>query len=257
VIGSTGQEVTAVFAQAPGALQLLPSQTYPSHWLRVVDSNGKVQGSVPDGNDPYSQIYLRRDRWWGLVNEEWLSPIDGAPINWGEFAKNVEKARVFHEGLISAYHPSSYVYYGVDPKQRSFEKVSWKLKPGLLPDDKPKPTIGAVLGMHHSEIRSDGSNPGYVGGSTEISTVSDGFFTSSYVYETSYWELHCEMQDGAGDGTVPTISGLAPMKEGGGAIKQQFRMSGFGHEESYRNVQAQLATLFSITKIAGSAKRPA
>jgi hypothetical protein len=32
VIGRTGQEVTAVFAQAPGALQLLPARQYRSGW---------------------------------------------------------------------------------------------------------------------------------------------------------------------------------------------------------------------------------
>ncbi|MBD8562202.1 alpha/beta hydrolase, partial [Pseudomonas fluorescens] len=40
VIGPTGQEVTAVFAQAPGALQLLPTQDYAPGWLRLIDERG-------------------------------------------------------------------------------------------------------------------------------------------------------------------------------------------------------------------------
>jgi PGAP1-like protein len=256
VIGDDGPEVTAVFAQAPGALQLLPSQTYPPNWLRIVNAGGAIEGSVPTGNDPYTQIYLRRDRWWGLVNEAWLAPKDGSPIRWGEFADNVDEAKSFHEKLIGSYHSNSYVYYGADPKQKSFEKVSWRMKPGLAPDNKPGPSVDAVIKMQNSDIRLEGTNPGYVGGDTEIATVSDGFSSTSYSYETSYWELYCEMQDGAGDGTVPKSSGAAPLKDAGGSVKQQFKLTGFEHEPSFKNSTAQLATLFSITKITGKAKRP-
>jgi pimeloyl-ACP methyl ester carboxylesterase len=258
VIGDDGPEVTAVFAQAPGALQLLPSQSYPSNWLRIVNASGVVQDSVPTANDPYSQIYLRKDRWWGLVDETWLAPKDGAGIEWGEFEKNVEKARAFHQDLIGSYHLTSYVYYGADVKQKSFEKVSWRMKPGLVPDKKARPGVVSVIQMKNSDIRSDGTNPAYVGGAREIAPVSTGFGSSSYyAYETSYWELHCELQDGAGDGTVPKSSGSAPLKDGGGSIQQQFKLTGFGHEPSYKDRTAQLATLFSITKIVGKAKRPA
>ena len=75
-------------------------------------------------------------------------------------------------------------------------------------------------------------------------------------YESSYWELHCERQDGEGDGTVPKSSGAAPLDEGGGSIRQQFKLSGFGHEPAYKNDGVQRASLFAINKIAGTAKVP-
>jgi hypothetical protein len=34
-MGKTGKEVTAVFANAPGPLELLPIASYPRGWLRV------------------------------------------------------------------------------------------------------------------------------------------------------------------------------------------------------------------------------
>jgi hypothetical protein len=105
--------------------------------------------------------------------------------------------------------------------------------------------------LRSGDLRTDGTSPYYVGGQTEVSTFGGEMPT---VYETSYWELHCEMQDGAGDGTVPVSSGSAPLKEGGGAIKQQFALTGFAHEPSYKNELAQRATLYAITKIAGRAK---
>jgi pimeloyl-ACP methyl ester carboxylesterase len=132
VIGSTGPEVTAVFAQAPGALQLLPSQAYTPHWLRVLETNGRTAQSWPQA-DPYAEIYLRRDRWWGLVNEEWLRPQNGTSISWDDYALNIKEAQKFHAKLGDNYHPNTYVFYGADPKQKSFEKVSWRMAPGMRP----------------------------------------------------------------------------------------------------------------------------
>lgn len=260
VIGSTGREVTAVFAQAPGALQLLPSQRYRSDWLRVQSPNGQIAESWPvvgeSGNDPYESIYKRRDRWWGLVNEAWLSPLEGQPIDWSEFSNNVNKAKVFHAELVGKYHSNTYSFYGADPKQKSFEKVTWKIAQGLAPDRVRPPQIPAVVNMTPKQVRMDGSTPEYVGGKTEFSSYSTPTGGGVTVYDTSYWELHCELQDGAGDGTVPLSSGAAPMAQGGANIQQQFKLTGFGHEPAFKDGVAQRATLYAITKIAGKAKRP-
>jgi pimeloyl-ACP methyl ester carboxylesterase len=256
VIGSNGREVTAVFAQAPGALQLLPSQTYAAEWLRVVNASGKVEQSLPvaasGGNDPYGSIYLERERWWGLVNEAWLSPKDGAPIRWDIFEKNVDEAQDFHAKLIAKYHPNTFAYYGADPKQKSFEKVTWRLRAGIAPDDSPSPAADSVIGMATTQVRMDGRSPEYVGGGLRFQYAGEGVSS----YESSYWELHCEMQDGAGDGTVPKSSGAAPMEQGGAAVRQQFKLKGFGHEPSFKDATARMATLYAINKIAGTATRP-
>ena len=256
VIGSTGQEVTAVFAQAPGALQLLPNQDYTPHWLKVLGPNGQVAESWPQSNDPYSSVYLRRDRWWGLVNEAWLSPKDGAPITWEVFTRSVNEAKKFHVTLGRSYHANTYVYYGADPKQKSFEKVSWRMRHGAVPDNRARVDVTTVLGMAPADVRMDGSSPEYVGGKTEYVSVATPYGATTSAYETSYWELHCEMQDGAGDGTVPVSSGAAPLTHGGANVKQQFKLTGFAHEPAYKDGKAQRAVLYAITKIAGVAKRP-
>ena len=56
VIGADGRQVTAVFAQAPGALQLLPSQTYRLGWLKIKDEIGNTIEALPKV-DPYTEIY--------------------------------------------------------------------------------------------------------------------------------------------------------------------------------------------------------
>lgn len=261
VIGSNGQEVTAVFAQAPGALQLLPSQRYHSGWLRVAPAKGQAALSLPKAGsggacDPYTEIYACRDKWWGLIKEEWLAPHGGERIDWNAFEKNLEMAREFHAELGTHYHPSTYVYYGADAKQPSFENMTWRIQQGLRPDSATPPSMSNVLNMEGRELRMDGTNPEYVGGQTEVTQVQYGSVGGVSTYESSYWELHGEMQDGAGDGTVPTSSGAAPLAQGGNAIRQQFRLTGFAHEPAYKNNTARRAVLYAITKIVGTAKKP-
>ena len=256
VIGSTGQEVTAVFAQAPGALQLLPSQTYASEWLKVLDDKGQNQLSLPKGGESsYSAIYRERKQWWGLVNEVWLSPSEGAPIEWMDFEVNIADAERFHQDLIAKFHPATYVFYGADKKQKSFEKVTWRMRQGIAPDKRQRQSPKDVTGLGHGALRDEGSTPAYIGGKTEV-IPSFGMGMAS-TYESSYWELHCELQDGAGDGTVPCSSGASPLAQGGGSIRQQFKLTGFGHEPAYHDLKAQRTTLYAINKLAGIAKRPA
>lgn len=251
VIGKTGKEVTAVFSQAPGALQLLPSNEYRAGWLGV--QQGAASHSWPR-HDPYEEIYKVRDKWWGLVNELWLKPTGGTPIEWNEFENNVNLAQSFHAHLSGKYHAATYVFYGADKKQMSFERVNWQLKKGLAPDAKPAPSLQQVTNMSGRVVRLEGSSPEYVGGEHHVDWIPTpgGSFVSEY--DTSYWELHCEMQDGVGDGTVPAGSGRSPREKGGASIKQQFKLTGFAHEPAYKNDTARLATVYAITKIAGSAK---
>ena len=260
VIGITGPEVTAVFAQAPGALQLLPTQDYGANWLKICGPDGAVIESWPKPSaggtaDPYTDIYLRKDRWWGLVQPEWLSPRDGRSILWGDFKKNVIKSKEFHAELSKQYHPNTYVFYGADAKQPSFKSVAWNMKRGMLyqPTTSPKPLEVANYG--HTKLRQSGSNPIHVGGKTETVIAFGAPVGAMATVETSHWEVQCAKQDVSGDGTVPEHSGKAPLTAG--KVKQQFRLAGFGHEPAFRDRRAQEVTLYAITKICITAKVPA
>lgn len=57
--------------------------------------------------------------------------------------------------------------------------------------------------------------------------------------------------------TVSCSSGAMPRSLGGSSIKQQFGLTGFKHEGSYRDVTAQIVTLYALQKIAATAKVPA
>ena len=251
VLGSTGREVTAVFAQAPGALQLLPSQAYRKNWLNIVDGAKAVLKSLPTDSDPFTDIYKVRDRWWGLVDESWLTPRGGTPIGWDEFTKNIDKAQDFHTQIADAYHPTTYVFYGSDDSRKtSFESITWHITAGLAPDSKPRPLLRSVLDMSYRQVRMFGTNPGYVGGETKVHADQG----AAAVYDTSYWELRCGMQDGPGDGTVPKSSGAAPSRDGGARVIEQFQISGVEHEPAYKNAAVHVTTLYAITRIIGTAR---
>jgi pimeloyl-ACP methyl ester carboxylesterase len=132
VIGSDGKQVTAVFAQSPGALQLLPSEAYGTKWIEVNDPTGKRIASLPTA-DPYEEIYLQRDKWWGLIREEWLHPEDGVPISWDDFVVNIKQAKEFHRAIEGKYHHNTYVFYGGGTEMKSFSKIRWNIKRGIHP----------------------------------------------------------------------------------------------------------------------------
>jgi len=256
VVGSTGKEVTAVFAQAPGALQLLPTAQYRERraWLTIDSPSGNSVHTEPGSSgNPYQDIYLCDDRWWGLIRKEWLNPPGGTGLTWGVYAKNIGKAADFHIDIKNAYHPSTYVFYGKDPHIPSFEGVHWKLRSGAISSDrKPRAAPEEVAEMGFEAVRDDGSNPLRVGGQREpMPGAGEG---APVMLETSYWDLVCAKQDGGGDGTVPASSGAFPRFSGGEAIRRQFGLHEIEHEPAYHNETARLVTLYALQKIAAIAK---
>ena len=78
-LGWSGKEVTSVFANSPGAMQLLPTKRYPKGWLRINSgskerNNGTKENlmELPESN-PYKEIYKVRDKWWRLMTPDWIS----------------------------------------------------------------------------------------------------------------------------------------------------------------------------------------
>jgi hypothetical protein len=254
VIGSTGKDVTAVFSQSPGALQLLPAANYGEKWLEICDQSGKTVTALPL-KDPYEEIYLERKKWWGLVREEWLSPKDGMPISWDVYSVNVKQAREFHRNIENAFHHNTYAFYGGGSEKGSFAKVVWKIKKGVPPERlNTTPAVAEISGLHHGSIRTDGSNNLYVGGETITKTVGKGDAPLLVTVETSYWEIRCERHDSAGDGTVPSRSGQDPRKSAGRSLLQQFELAGIQHEPAYKKYPvAQCVAYYAITKLAAKA----
>jgi pimeloyl-ACP methyl ester carboxylesterase len=253
VIGADGQRVTAVFAQSPGALQLLPSEGYGTNWLSICDATGRELMSLPKA-DPYEEIYLQKEKWWGLIREDWLRPAGGKAITWNVFSKNIRTAREFHRQLAGSYHPNTFVFYGGGKKKQSYHKICWQLKRGQSSFE-TKPLPSEVPDLRHKDVETDGSNNLYIEGINRIQTAGANEATGSFTMATRVWEIHCALHDSIGDGTVPASSGRAPAVSGTSHIIQQFELADIEHEPAYKKYPpAQQVAYYAITKLAALAK---
>ncbi|OQB55286.1 MAG: PGAP1-like protein [Deltaproteobacteria bacterium ADurb.Bin151] len=121
VLGTDGEEVTALLGNMPGGLELLPNKRYKNNdgdpcWLELIDSNGN-KTTLPK-SDPYEEIYREQELYYRLVNPDWLSPggIKKASIDkvgpWDSYLENLDIAETFHEKLAAeTVHPETYQYY--------------------------------------------------------------------------------------------------------------------------------------------------
>lgn len=223
IIGNKGSEVTAVLGNSPGGLQLLPCKAYGNGWLQV-RKNGVLFDSFPKHGDPYEEIYKLRNRWYGLIREEWLNPSKQPDATFTRFCGYVDIARDFHETLGQYYHPRTYSHYGADIMQPSWESVVWEIHRDytgrhwrdltIVKDDKK----GELQAKEQVESR-------------EIQT-----------------EIRLGASLGAGDQTVPLRSAEHQLLSGG--IKGVFRQTGYEHQESYKNENVLSSTLYCVVKIA-------
>jgi pimeloyl-ACP methyl ester carboxylesterase len=256
ILGRNAAECTAVMANAPGPLELLPTAQYRTrtqsgerHWLRashtVKDGAGHVEevDTLLGERDPYEEIYLdNSDNWWKLVREELIDPAGreererarraGKELveeNPGEsdfkrFRTNMDVARSLHTLIANKYHPSTYAYYGADPKHPAWNEVHWKC--GRLVD-----------------------------GDLKTASLADDDFNGSLrlsIRGKSEHVLEIQPALGSGDGTVPAESGSAPTPH----VVQIFRHEGkakghetYDHQDAYKAKLAQSVTLYSIVRI--------
>jgi len=121
VLGADGEEVTSLLGNMPGGLELLPNQRYR-------DNDGNQQWLVfinPDGNktrlpraDPYEEIYRCENKFYRLINPNWLDPgsikttVKPAAISpWSKYLRNLSEAEQFHKKLDNSAHHDTYQFY--------------------------------------------------------------------------------------------------------------------------------------------------
>jgi hypothetical protein len=259
LLGRNGAECTAVMANAPGPLELLPTAQYktqtekgPRHWLRVSYAMVNMQGlseevdTLLGDEDPYGEIYLNNtESWWRLVKEELIDPVgrwekeeakrEGRKIvgensresDFKKFLVNMDDARKLQDFISDKYHPNTYAYYGADAKQLAWNEVHWKA------------TKASAGDLKRALLMADDLN-----GSIKLSFD-----------EKNQHGFEIQKAQGPGDGTVPAESGSAPTPY----VVQIFRHEGkrkghesYDHQGSYGAKLAQSVTLYSIVKIVSS-----
>lgn len=136
VLGNTGAKMTAVLAQSPGLLELLPGKSYGSGWLQIEG----LRGGLPKNGNPFTEIYKERNAWWTLCEDRFLNPEDiknkmALDNSWNKYTALIDKVEVFINNLHDKFHVNTYSFYGCGGKDSnkkyrddyvSHAKVCWK-----------------------------------------------------------------------------------------------------------------------------------
>lgn len=267
VLGKNTEHVTAVLANAPGALELLPSKAYNKGkpWL-FLNGSGLVNGKNLQENevalpefDPYKEIYKADGVWWEMVKEELIDPANMVKRdNPKKRVKDVYKLKIndvqtFHNKITNRYHPCTYANYGHDPKFSSFGTLSWTLDQalrGLTANQiKNLPRVSAQeVEAYNQNVAKDAMYMGH-GAMYYIKANTKENNGLRYIKLTNgkFGTFKISEKNADGDGTVPWQSGRAPFKQAG--VKQVFQMKGFDHQGAYNNIHVRRSVLYSIVRI--------
>lgn len=233
VLGSTGPKVTAVLANAPGGLELLPSQAYGNKWLRVRHKD-RHYVELPRSGDPYEEIYKLREGWWRLFIEEWINPAKlqhgEPPAGYPRTCGLLDKAKAFHNTLKGYYHPNTYAHYGADPKQAAWQTVTWEV------DGKAQVPDVAALAIKHDNEQGI------------MSMHAEGVKNMMRGVPTQIVMAKLLPPLDPGDQTVPAHSADDQLRSG--TLKGVFRQNGYEHQNSYKDEAALHSTLYSLVRIA-------
>jgi len=245
MFGGDDAEWTAVAANSPSALELMPMPDYRggAPWWRIEDHDGRVVMALPKISSE-KEIYTN-SAWYGLIPDESL--IDPAGIvrkaarAKGEdenlrkiFSEAIEKVADFQNSISGRYHELTHVLYGdgelseqllkSEKSERldSFGTVRWR---GRLPEGTTEMDLqdGCLLEDNHRGELKIGLRLGVAA-------------------------LAIQPPDEPGDGTVPASSGASPKAKSG--VMQTFKQGGYDHQDCFKHPWARWATLYAIGSIA-------
>ena len=255
IIGNTGQDVTAVFANAPGPLELLPTPEYGQNWLRVQDRNGKTLAQWPTGTGlsatssnatkamaisgaPMDDIYTQEPgNWWRLINPEWINPaekkFDTSSVTEG-VNERIADAQEFHAKIKNTFHTHTYASYAADVKNMTHGNVIYRIEPLSHEDSNVNTAIAAAKEspLLWKLVSEDGT------GDLIVSLKDQRKF-----------KLKLLPPQDAGDGTVPSDYSAAKVK-----ATVHFVQTGYDHQGSYKADAVSVSMLYAMIKIANTAE---
>lgn len=246
IMGNAGDKVTPVLANAPGGLELLPSKAYGNGWLKAM-FRGEILGSWPKNGDPYEEIYKLKEKWYGLIREEWINP-SGLSLEegGGDFSRTVRyinQARDFHDAIQQTYHDAAYAHYGIDPKRKGWGDVVWEISDNCMNTTgwQEWPVLGDTKQGTVDLVRWIDGTPNQALGGLRAGPLTPNPITASLLGPNE-----------AGDQTVPMRSADDQLRSS--KFKGVFRQHGYEHQDSYQDRRALASTLYGIVRIAQQAR---
>ncbi|MCL4627696.1 esterase/lipase family protein [Burkholderia multivorans] len=288
LLGSDAGEFTAVAANAPGPLELLPMPDYHNGepWWIFSRLNGDPVMKLPKEGNAYKEIFAN-SKWYGLVPAESESLLDPAGIVKERLDKTAEKPTVSENfrdtmsqvvvnqnKIINIYHDKTYVCYGNGALKSRGSPASSEGdgKPTIEKSEKLESLLawGTVIwkgnipeGVTEEELRSARFMHDSHSGTLRVHLDSRNVTIEFEVQKVAKLPPGNDKPDPdkngiiPGDGTVPVWSAEAPARGvGGGAapgVQIAFDQGGYVHQESYNHPWARWALLYSIVQIAQDA----
>lgn len=237
VLGDNGEEVTAVLANAPGGLELLPNKVYGSGWLKVQDRQGNDLMPALPKEDPAAEIYTEEpQKWWRVINPEWIDPakmgergMKGAEqVGPKATKRRIINAMEFSHAIQDTFHDETYAHFGEDPAQLAWNDIVWKVTDGNA----------SAAGDPLSWTLLEGDKGDNAQGTIRVLSANGIPLT-----------LQLQPSNSAADGTVPVERSADKVR-----AKVKFRQTDYDHQGSYDNEGAQAATLYGVVKIANAYK---
>jgi hypothetical protein len=239
VIAINGEHATAILANTPAPLELLPGAAYGKDWLKVVDESGKTLWSWP-GNDETAldSIYLKPgDAWWRLINPNWINPANMEEEKGGgleNVRKRVKNAAEFLQSIENTFHPSNcYASFCASRERVTYGEVVFKTQdflwqPGKIHKPLSPPETWKLLA-------DDGK------GKLTVQAGGEKLF------------LLLQHPNEAGDETVPSDRSARLIK-GTLFVHGETKDGSYEHQASYSDPKVLTSMLYSIVQIAKTAK---
>jgi hypothetical protein len=239
VLGIDGQHATAILANAPAALELMPGTAYGPNWLKVVDKFDRVIASWPRaGDSPLSSIYLQSTKyWWRLINPLWVNPArlrseDGAGME--NVEKRLSASSDFVESIAATFHPKTYFSYCESKKRASYGEVVFKII-----------SVSGITSKNGDQLDLPPPESWVL-----ISDDAKGALTIRA--GDKILRLRLESAAFSGDETVP--ADRSARRARGQRFVHGEKGDGYEHQNSYSDPQVLASMLYSIVQIAKTAK---
>jgi hypothetical protein len=238
VLGADGPNATAILANAPAPLEMLPGEKYGKEWLKVVDGRGNTLWSWPRGDETaLAHIYREPNAWWRLVNPAWVNPGNvkekaGGGIN--EVYKRLDRASYFLRSIENTFHPVTYASYCASTKRQSYGEVIFE--------------IDKVEGVPPSALTYQGALPPPSKWKL-LGDTGNGILIVQGDGRTITLKLRAATD--AGDQTVPSQRSACQIS--GTLFEHGKAGEGYEHQSSYAAPEVLASMLYSIARIASTA----
>lgn len=242
ILAIDGENATAILANTPAPLEMLPGMAYGKEWLKVVDCSGKTLWSWPRGNETaLDSIYLQPgSAWWRLVNPLWVNPAKVSKGDGGGLKKVQERIRYATEFLRSiegTFHPENcFASFCSSAQYLSFGEVVFLADDDWNPFTQPAPPQGALPPPESWKLLSDDAK-----GTLKVQAGNRALV------------LRLKDPSAAGDETVPSERSACQI-EGTLFVHGRGKGKGYEHQASYSDQQVLTSMLYSLVQIAKTAK---